>query len=117
MKFAGKCLMCPPSVLNCTSAWIYKKITLQRCIQYRSKFVAEVQLYKSDLCGSMKQDVTRDNIRKFGYAMSALFITVFSIKVYFLLNVHLGTVDGDKFTNPLKVPILDLLSSYTIVQL
>jgi len=42
----------------------------------------------------------RDNIRKFGYAMRGerRFITVFSIKVYFLLNVHLGTVDGDKFT-------------------
>ena len=49
-----------PSVLNYTSVWIYKKIALQRRIQYRSKFIAEVQLYKSDLCGSMKQDVTRE---------------------------------------------------------
>ena len=61
----------------------------------------------------------RDNIRKFGYSMRGerRFITVSSIKVYFLLNVHLGTVDGDKFTKfnsecySLKVPFLDLLPS------
>ena len=47
-----------------------------------NKFIAEVQ-YKSNLYGSTKQDVTRDNIQKFGYArgVSALFITAFSIEV------------------------------------
>ena len=37
-----------------------QQIALQRRLQYRSKFIAEVQLYKSNLCGSMKQDVTRE---------------------------------------------------------
>jgi len=93
-----------------------QQIALQRRIQYRSKFIAEVQLYKKeqfvwiDETGCDK----RDNIRKFGYAMRGerpvyhrflhrgrrvSIIAALCTDDILSIECTLGTVDGDKFTD------------------